>query len=369
MKIVKVTFVIVCLTLWICALIEIISGFYIKSIKHSEHIYQYSYMNGYVYDPYVAFRSYFFPSYGSFEQINSESMIITGGSTAIGVGVLDKSKSYFRVLENQMQINDVKGLKRIVNFAVPGYVSNQEAITYKNYVFTSKNPPKAHLSFTGFNDIYFYLFRNLDIGNHEFSYAIDLIFRKGYPDPVKFSDRIRNIVRRSNVFTLLHTKLYKDQNNEPAPIRLASDIFDPNQAKPEPPSQERIESAAKHFLDNCLSTALLAKHRGTKFIVLLQPNFYYGGQLTVVNNEWFDKRDKLQQWINEVGRHKESYDQFYDLVLIGLKEYKNKGYLEYLDYRAILKDAGDVYLDPVHYNEVGSEIVANQMLKDLKRIL
>lgn len=348
---------------------EVLSWLAFFLIKKPEYAYHSSYMNGYIYHPYIGFRTSHYPIYGDIAKSDSSAIYITGGSTAAGVGVSDLEKKYFKLLEDNLIKDKVIKDKQIVNLAVPGFVSNQEAAVYKNYIFNLPVAPKVVLSFTSFNDIYFYLFRTLEVGSHEFSYEIDLVFRKGYPPPDSDVEKIRNFVRATNLYKLVYSIVNKRADGAMPPILLSSNIFNPYQSKHEPVDISIIKKAANNFLENCLSTALLAKHRGTKFVVMLQPTYYYGGELTVKQNEWFDEMTKLNRWIQDVGMQKKAYDKFYDLVLAGLQNYKRQGLLDYLDYRDKLKSAGPVYLDPVHYNERGSELLAKFLSEDLKKTI
>ena len=346
-------------------LLEILSFILLKFTTAPEHVYQYSYLTRYKYDPYIAFRSDSFPAFGSEKELNEDSLVILGGSTAIGVGTNQHERKYFVLMQNYFYKNPKFGISNIINYGVPGYVSTQESITYKNFIFSKLKSPKLVVSLTSFNDTYFYLFRTLDVGNHEFNYAIDLIFRKGYPDPSQRSERIKNAVRRSHIFSIVHALTQKQADGSVPPIMLSSDISDPYQAKYVPVSNEIIESAAQNFLSNVLSTAILAKSKGTKYLVLLQPNYLYGGQLTLKDNEWFNNMPALNKWIEQVSFQKPGYDKFYEKVISGLEDYKQKGLLDYFDYRDLLKSAGPAYADPVHFNEIGSEIFAKQLLKDI----
>lgn len=339
-------------------------------LKRPEHVYHYSYMNSYIYDPHLAFRVKEYPTYGAFENADATSVFIIGGSTAGGVGVVRWDEAFYRILENNLIARGEMTTKKLINLAVPGYVSSQEAAVYKKHIFSQPVAPRAVVALTSFNDIYFYLFRSLDIGNHEFGNALDTLFRKGYPPPKSTSDKIRNVVRKTHLFMLFHVlSSPKDEHNSVPPIGLASDFDDPTfSTPPESIAGGRIETAAKHFLENCLATGLLAKHRGTRFVVVIQPNYYYGGELTVAENEWYANMSDLHRWIDAVEVKKEAYDKFYEIVLKGLQEYQKKGYLHYRDYRSLLKNAGPVYKDPVHFNEVGSKILGDQLTADLQSI-
>jgi lysophospholipase L1-like esterase len=369
MKRIKDLGLIFIVTIFFLIIVEILSGYIFSDVKRAEHVYQYSYMTGYVYDPYLAFRMHNFPAVGDLERSDKSSIYILGGSTAIGVGVKELQNTYFKILERNLISEHRFKESQIINFAVPGFVSNQEAATYKEHIFNRPIAPKAVVSLSGFNDTYFYLFRTLSIGKPEFNYAFDLIFRKGYPSPNSYPEKVRNFIRQSNLFTLFHSILNKSANGDVEPIRLSTNFQDPFQAKIEPTDIKIIQNAATNFLNNCLSTALLAKFRGTKYIVILQPNYYYGGQLTVENNEWFDQMSKLEAWIRSVGQQKAAYDKFYEIVIAGLSGYKRIGILDFYDYRDKLKYAGPVYKDPVHFNEEGSKIIAESMTADIKKLL
>lgn len=347
----------------ILAIVEALAGLVLLQIGSPEYVYHADYMNGYKYDPYIAFRSAKFPMYGNRESTDRSAIYITGGSTAAGVGVHNFEQMYFRLLEKHLMESKLLKAHQMVNFAVPGYVSSQESGVYKNWIFNVPKPPRFVISLTGFNDVYFYLFRTLPVGNHEFNYAIDLVFRKGYPPPNSKVDQFKNFIRRTSMYGLQHRLLAP---NEPA-IRLASDIFDPEQPKMEPTSSDIVREAATNFLNNCKATGLLAKHQGTEFIVLLQPIYYYGGELSHGPNEWFSEFSKLEKWISDVSRQKAAYDEFFKIVLAGLADLKRQGILDYWDYRDKLKSAGPVYLDPVHFDEKGSESLADALYADLQK--
>ena len=344
---------------------ELTAGVFFKFAPAPEHVYQYSYLTGYNYDAYVAFKSHNFPAYGAQKDINSKSLVILGGSTAVGVGSVDPEKRYFVKMQNFFKKNTEYGFNNIVNYAVPGYVSNQESITYKNFVFPNPSSPKLVVSLTTFNDLYFYLFRSLDVGDHEFSYAMDYIFKKGYPDPTNKNEKIRNAVRRTNIYSVIHYLTQKQPDGSVPPIRISSDFQDPRQRRMGHASDDLVQATAEHFLTNVLSTALLTKSKGTKYLVILQPNYLYGGELTLENNEWFDNMPALQKWIEEIEFQKPAYDRFYQIVISRLQKYKNQGLLDYLDYRDLLKNSGPAFADPVHFNDLGAKFFAEQLLRDI----
>lgn len=354
-------------TILVLFLIEFLA--FLSSFIYSQptRVYQYSYLTGYQYDPYVGFSSPRFPFYGDVDKVTNNTIVITGGSTAAGIGVTNPDKSYFKVLEKNLKQKKIISDHEIINYAVPGFVSTQEAFTYKYNIFNLKKAPRALLSFTSFNDIYFYLFREMPLDFHEFSYSMDVLYKHGYPSPESSVEKLKNKVRESYTFGVVAKALKLAADGKY--ITLSSSFFDPYQPKPEEHSNEFIQAVVDNFVQNSLQTALLAKEKGTRYILVIQPNYYYGGQLTVENNEWFPKMEELNRWISEVGADKTSYDKFYNLVKLQLADMQKNGLVYLLDYRELLKDSGPVYLDPVHYNEYGSELVAKQLEKDLIKIL
>lgn len=359
-KVLKNSFVVFLVSAGVFLFLNLIVSAKFKIFGHRpEYAYHTGYMNGYKYHPYVAFTTGHFPNYGNPLEIDRKSFVISGGSTAAGVGASSGESMYFRILEKKLQ---AKGLiKNILNYAVPGYVSNQEQAIYKNYIWGLEKAPGTFLSLTSFNDMYFYLFRPLKAGNHEFSYAFDLVFRKGYPDPDSVFQIILNEFRKTALYAQFYLWLHPGIEIEKNPILLSSIIRDPYQPKPDPTSNEVIIEAARNFLNNVEATGILAKSRGTKYIVVIQPNYYYGGQLSHGKNEWFDAFEKLQKWIDQVGQQKAAYDSFFDLILKGMAPMQKAGIVQVLDMRASLKDAGPVFLDPVHFDDRGSEIFAQKL--------
>lgn len=342
-------------------LVESLAWVCLEFTKRPEYSYYASYMNGYHYHPYMAYHPEYYPVYKSMEEGKAPRVILTGGSTAAGIGASNINSTFFRVMENRLASEGKK--ISLENYAAPGLVSNQENAAYKNFIFSSK-APRLLISLTSFNDIYFYLFRPLPIGNHEFNYAFDKVFRGGYPDPPAIKERLANFARKTNFYAVFH-QLIAPAN---MPIRLSSYIFDPEQPNlVDPLPAGRVEKAAQNFLDNALSTALMAKHRGTKYLVVLQPIIYYSGDIQHAPNQWFAEVEKLQDWIKQVGGRKKEYDQFYSLVLAGLAKMKREGLLDYLDYRTALR--GDVYLDPVHFNDEANRLLGEKMAKDVKPFL
>lgn len=326
-----------------------------------KYSYYASYMNSYKYHPYMAYHPDHYPVYLSPQNTGTKSaptVVLLGGSTAAGVGPRDQSQNYFLVMERALA--EAGHRIDLQNFAAPGLVSNQEHAAYEYYLFPRAQAPRLLLSLTSFNDIYFYLFRPLKVGNHEFNYAFETVFKSGYPPPEKFSDRAANAFRRSSLYYLLQCVTGRG-NDE---IRLSSVIFDPNQPNfDEKISDEKIQSVANNFLSNVLATALLAKSRGTKYLVVIQPMVFYGGAIERKPNEWFSTVEALSSWVTQTGLRKPDYDRFFRLVFAGLEDMKKKGLVDYLDYRAFLQ--GDVFLDPVHFNEVGSRALGEKMAKDI----
>ena len=351
----------------ILGIVEALAGVILLNIGAPEYVYHAGYMNGYKFDPYLGIRSYQFPRYGDRSSSDSSAIYITGGSTAIGVGVRHFENAYFRLLENHLVESKLLMPGQMVNLAVPGYVSTQESGVYKNWIFNVHQAPRFVISFTGFNDAYFYLFRPLPVGNMEFNYALDLVFRTGFPPPKSKMDQFKNFIRETNVFGLQYRLFGLGGLENGKGIQIASDIFDPEQPKPERTSPQVVKEAATNFLDNCKATGILARFQGTQFIVLLQPIYYYGGELSHGPNEWFSDFAKLEKWIGDVSRQKAAYDEFFQIVLTGLEDLKRQGILDYWDYRDKLKAAGPVYLDPVHFDEKGSVYIADAMYKDLEK--
>jgi hypothetical protein len=152
------------------------------------------------------------------------------------------------------------------------------------------------------------------------------------------------------------------------PIRLSSYIYDPQQPNMRDPLPDGvIERAADNFLANALSTALMAKNKGTKYLVVLQPIVYYSGDIQRAPNEWFASVELLEKWIRDVGFRKKEYDRFYGIVLAGLAKMKKQGLLDYLDYRGAL--SGNVYLDPVHFNDEANKALGLKLAADVKPFL
>ena len=335
-------------------LLELVAWCTLECWGRPEYGYYASYMNGYKYDPYMAYHPATYPIYSG-RQIGP-SVVILGGSTAAGVGPVNGEDAYYRVMERSLNAHG-KSI-HLENYAAPGLVSRQEHAAYETYIFP-RSPPRLLISLTSFNDLYFYLFRTLPIGNHEFNYAFEKVFRSGYPDPPGWKERVANFARRTNLYGLYFKAIKPD-----AFIQLSSlipDPFQPNFSTPIP--EDRIQAVAKNFLDAVLATALLAQNRGTKYLVILQPVIYYGGQIDPRPNAFFSNVKELERWINDVKVRKPEYDRFYTLVLAGLKKFKKSGLLDYLDYRSAV--SGAVFLDTVHFNEAASKELGEKIAEQV----
>jgi hypothetical protein len=344
----------------ICVIMEAASWCLLELRGRPEFTYYASYMNGYLYHPYMAYHPEVYPIYQAPNSLAAApSVVLLGGSTAAGVGPRDGKNAFFRVMEERLAARGTPIFLR--NYAAPGLVSSQEEAAYKYYVFpeTRKN---VIVALTSFNDIYFYLFRTLPVGNHEFNYAFEKVFRNGYPDPPDWKGRLSNFARRTYIFGILHSVWSQ------GPIQLSSLIYDPHQPNfSEPVSEKTIRKAADNFLNNSLALALLARERGGKYLVVLQPIIFYSGQIERKQNAGFSRVADLEKWVHEVGVRKPEYDHFFALILDGLRRMKSKGLLDYLDFRAALH--GEVFLDPVHFNDQASRDFGLKLADELARRL
>ena len=351
---------------FVLIVMEIFAAFTFNFIEKPKLLFQQLDSSGYAYEPYIGFRSNTFPIYGEGDAIDSKSLVILGSSAAAGVGTKELDSKYYVLLDNYFKKNPDFGFSNIVNYAVPGFVSIQEALTFRNYIFMNEKKPRLVISITGFNDTYFYLFRELNVGDHEFQYPLKIIFQSGYESTLNLIPSLKNLIRKTNIFALVHRLTTASSDESVPPIYLFSSVIDPKHRRMSQAKEEVIKKSAAHFLSNILSTALLAKSKNIKYYVILQPNYLYGGALTLQDNEWFSDMPKLMQWVSDYEFQKPAYDEFFFLIVEGLKKYEKDGIIYFSDYRSLFKEAVPTYHDPVHFNKDGSKIFVNQLLNDIR---
>jgi lysophospholipase L1-like esterase len=354
---------------WLCAsvafimiLLECAAWLWLAIAGRPAYSYLDSQRSGYLYHSYVGFQPAQMPGYQTHPIAGPANLVILGGSTAAGVGPRSFDDAYFT------RIREKFGRERkyfqLSNYAVPGYVSSQESAAYLNFIFPAGSP-RLVVSITGFNDLHFYIRCGFPVGSHEFESAFAEVFRSGYPEPKGLAERWRNAGRKTNLYSIYH-RLTQPPG---APIVLSSDFTMTIREELQTRTfyREQAKLAADNFLRNAEAIALLTKRRGSRYLVVLQPVVFYGGEIRREPNEWYPTAESLEKSVAWEGRPKEHYDEFYSLVLAGLGKMKKEGLLDYLDYRAVL--SGSVFLDPVHFDEKGSAQFAEILGEELRRRL
>lgn len=336
--------------------------------KHPERLYNNPLKTGYVYDPYLAFRSINYPQQDILDQQDETSLFILGGSTALGKGVRPNEKTIFGTFEEKLAKDQILKPKNIINLATAGYVARQETASYIKTVFQLNKAPRAVISFTGAHDLTIHLINDIPLDTHEHFYEFNYVINKGYPPAEVLIENLQNGIRRTFTFGLYKILESKLLNEPLEPIYLNAQFKPPYKMRKEPPSQEIISQAAKNFTDACLITATLAKSRGTKYIVVLQPFSLY----TTTENQYFYKYPgvdaRRDAFIKLLMPFKTSFDQYYELVLNQLKAYQKQGLLEVWDYRNKLNGAGPVFFDHIHFSTVGAQLVGESLAEDFKKL-
>lgn len=340
-----------------CVLVvaALLSEIYFIFFKQSDPIYsptyKYDYFSNIQYQPYFGYSDAEYDFSRILQNINSETVVILGSDMAkknIDLTLLEKN------LNKNLKMN-------IVNIANEGYVSNQEAGLYANKIFKLKPAPRVLIQLSSYNDFENYIVRDMPMMSHKYSNEMLYVFQRGFPASNSFLTKISNWIKKTETYREYNLKYNNgDLINIKTSFNIDNQIIQPTN------NSEKIKLAAENFINNCYTTALLAKYRKTKYVVILQPNLLYGGSLDSKSQKGMLLESENS--IKLMALHKTNMDIYYGKVLEGLEKLSKQKLLDYIDYREIFIDADASFLSLDKLNKNGSNSLTKKIINDLKKL-
>ncbi|MEW5692973.1 MAG: SGNH/GDSL hydrolase family protein [Candidatus Hydrogenedentota bacterium] len=261
------------------------------------------------------------------KSLNEYRVLFLGGSSAWGVGSIDNKITLPKILENKLNSTYADKKHTVINAACPGYVSDQELILLLRMLDRYKID--LVIDFNGFNDFYT-LYKNPPGYPCHYSrmYAI-----------YKLLAPIKRIIGSSELLYYLNENIIKPFIT----VDIASITI------------TKIEDAAVHYVNNCLTMSLLAKSRGIDVVIVLQP--------IVGSKKVKTEEEKNNMTSNEIELANKIYARY--------REYFNKlslnDNLSFLDLSNVFdNETRTIFIDRAHFTGKDTETLADNILKTIK---
>jgi hypothetical protein len=274
-----------------------------------------------------------------------ESIVILGGSTVFGVG----ASSYRTTIASQLQamLNERAPGRYIVhNGGLRGFHSLQEFVTYINDVRPSVHPSIV-ISLNGRNDDHL-MRKAIARGTFDTDYSEQLetsitkMMDQGF-EP-SFLDSLADLAKTTHFGRLIDTIATPSSRQE-------GNAMDRLGAFGLPPDEALFLEPANNYtaVMNALSAAVATS--GSRFVWALQPTIFEKQSLTDEEKTRVVEIAKIDPGMYEI--HRSYHDAFYDVA----RQQK------LLDLSQIFRDEErTIYIDDCHYNDLGNELIAKQLL-------
>ena len=249
-----------------------------------------------------------------------------GGSTLYGTGVADSAT----IPSFLSQILNVSGCTEVVNFGVEGYVSNQERIVLEEELKSAKRPDLV-INYDGFNDAFTAVLEpgivGAPIGTRELTRRLDGPYGS-----------IRGLLRRSCAVNLMSRWLLKHKPSPSPDLATAARTVQDLQA-----NQELIRALGKSY--------------GFRVLSFWQP-FLLDGKKAPTPEE--------VQWIARASNPETPFRA----LLPAYREARSKATQshEFIFLGDVFDQQDEtVYLDWVHLNPRGNEIIARKIAESIQQ--
>ncbi len=268
-----------------------------------------------------------------------DKIVFLGGSTMWGYGVTNNEASIAYQVKKIIKEKYKKDIE-IINLSENGYNSTQELILWKDIVGLK---PKVVVHFNGYNDLYTGHSGKPAGWNHNFVYE-DLLLRE-----------------KSDIVKSIGFMLIKDKVNQ----LYLSHWFNYKLEKLIPHQSSQVKrTALKDVVDtyktNMLIVTQLAKENGINLVIVNQPNIFVDRKVLTTNE------DEIQHTFEEYYDNPRNtylyFSQGYAQQQQALTELPKSKNLTIIDGTTFFLNRSDeIYLDPVHINDVGSTVVADKL--------
>ena len=274
-----------------------------------------------------------------------ESIVLLGGSTVFGVG----ASSYRTTIASRLQalLNErAPGRYVVHNAGVRGYHSLQEFVFYVNDV-ARQIDPSIVISLNGRNDDHL-MRKAFARGNFDTDYSDQLdesvskMIDQGF-DPT-FLEALGGVARATHFGRLIKAIANPSSKQD-------GNVMDRLAAFGLPPDEALFEGPANGYaaVMNALSAAVSTS--GSRHIWALQPTIFEKSFATDEEKTRVEKIARIDPEMFDV--HRSYHDAFYD---VAREE-------DLLDLSRIFdEEKRSIFIDDCHYNDLGNELIANQLL-------
>jgi len=253
-------------------------------------------------------------------------IVIVGASTAFGGMSTSDEKTFYKVLERNLNKNLSKDNRRyeVICGAMPSYNSMQELILIEMKIL--KMEPDMVIILDGFNDAINYLARDS---------------RAGYPDMFK------DLEKYTNTKAFFKMRLRK--------IRIIRKIME-HYEKKEAMSQKAFDPAVVEFYgDNLDIMCHLLKSYSIAPVLVTQPAIHYKQPLSQPEND-YAKDDSLMS--------RKGFIELYDALAKAAQGVAIKNNVPYVDARYIYNGNNEtLFTDDCHLNDRAQEMLAGALTK------
>jgi lysophospholipase L1-like esterase len=267
----------------------------------------------------------------NYNNLPEKKVVIFGGSTVFGIGASSLENTIPSFLSVFLNNDKEEFYYKIYNAGSRGYFSYQEFLHYLNDIRSSLNPDIV-ISLNGRNDFFYGIHGKLK-ENYDTDYATKVenyVIRNIKKRYYNFFPNTTSVLKK--IMKKISKKIEYLKNDKKKYIEYA----DNKELETSIDNYQKIMNTFKYYVE---------ENDKKKFLWILQPTALYKKKLTRKEKESIRSSNSFNDKIQ--------YSYNY------LKKVNNKNYT---DLSAIFEDEiKDIYLDNVHYNDLGNKIMARKI--------
>jgi hypothetical protein len=276
----------------------------------------------------------------------SPKVIFLGGSAAFGQGARNDQETIQYALERSIKPY------RVLNAGVVGFLSGQE-LTYLVTELVDYEPSVV-VAYDGWNDLFGSIYANRsndELGFNSNFFSIEERLQLDYQARVS---PYRSLVRLVEA-TFNKSLLYG---------RIAQRLRAPSYPKSEM-NREHLDAIISAYAGNLRKMALFSRACGARFLVVFQPEL--GQKLHRTPAE----QRMLEEGISGIRTYRDEFPEVYREFLARTKRMLTRDGIRWLDINESAKFAentDELFVDVVHTNRYGNELVAEIISQQLKAL-
>jgi hypothetical protein len=271
------------------------------------------------------------------ERDPAPKIVFLGGSAAFGVGAQGNQDTIPYVLESSMKPY------KILNAGVVGFLSGQE-LTYLVTELVDYHPVLV-VAYDGWNDLFdsMYFPRNEnELGFNSNFFGIESQLVSNYQTQVSPEKSFGRLLEATSTESLLLTRLRQKFSGHAA-VRRA-------------PHEDILDAVVRNYTNNLHKMALVSNAWNARFIVVFQPEL--GQKLRPTTLE----KKALDIGMSGSKNYQEEFPTLYKKFISQAKRLLTEEGIEWIDINentGYRDSAENLFVDVVHTNRQGNEVVAN----------